>query len=81
MLYVKVCLVLPVVSNFVTVSKKGMLNSMSRPKIAAPGEAFSTVWYVERMVHAASVRNTSMSLGSTILAMSCSAVQSMVVIT
>ncbi len=31
----------------------GMLKSISRPKIAAPGEAFNTVWYVERIAHAA----------------------------
>ncbi len=28
-----------------------MLKSMSRPNIAAPGEAFSSVWYVEQMAH------------------------------
>ena len=32
----------------------GMSNNISRPNIAEPGEALSTVWYVERMAHAAS---------------------------
>jgi hypothetical protein len=48
---------------------------MSRPKIAAPGEAFSTVWYVERIAHAALSMNVSMSAGSTDLAMSISEVR------
>ena len=47
-----------------------MSKSISRPKIAAPGEAFSTVWYVERITHAALLMNVSMSAGSTDPAMS-----------
>ena len=58
-----------------------MSNNMSQPKIAVPGKTCSTVWLVEQMAHAVSVRNTSMSLGTTVLAMSSSVVQSMVVIT
>ncbi len=38
---------------------------MSRPNIAAPGEAFNTVWYVEQIAHAALSMNVSMSAGST----------------
>jgi hypothetical protein len=39
---------------------------MSHPKnIAAPGEAFNTVWYVEQVAHAALSMNVSMSAGST----------------
>ncbi len=30
-----------------------MSKSMYHPNIAAPGEAFNTVWYVERIAHAA----------------------------
>jgi hypothetical protein len=40
----------------------GMSNSMSRPNIAAPGEAFNTVWWVEQMAHASTDKKTSMSL-------------------
>ncbi len=39
----------------------GMSKSMSCPNIAAPGEAFNTVWYVERIAHAALSINVSMS--------------------
>jgi hypothetical protein len=42
-----------------------MSKSMSRPKTAAPGEAFNTVWYVEQISHAALSINVSMSAGST----------------
>jgi hypothetical protein len=31
----------------------GTSKSMSHPKIAAPGEAFNTVWNVEQIAHAA----------------------------
>jgi len=48
---------------------------MSRPNIADHGEAFNTVWYVERIVHAALWINVSMSAGSTELAMSISEVR------
>ena len=65
---------LPIFSYFVPVSKEGMSNSVSRPKIAAPGEAFSTVWYVEQMTHALLVRKSATLLGSTELAVSNSAV-------
>ncbi len=30
----------------------GMSNNISRPNIAEPGEALSSVWYVEQMAHA-----------------------------
>jgi hypothetical protein len=53
----------------------GTLKSMSRPKIAAPGEAFNTVWYVEQIAYAALSMNVSMSAGSTDLAMSISEVR------
>jgi len=36
---------------------------MSHPNIAAPGEAFNTVWYVEQIAHAALSMNVSMSAG------------------
>jgi len=52
-----------------------MLKSMSRPNIAAPGEAFNTVWYVERIAYAELPINVSMSAGSTELAMSISEVR------
>jgi hypothetical protein len=52
----------------------GTLKSMPRPKIAAPGEVFNTVWYDERIVHAALSMNVSMSAGSTDSAMSNSEV-------
>ena len=41
----------------------GMSKSMSRPNIAAPGEAFNTVWYVERIAQTALSINESMSAG------------------
>jgi len=47
---------------------------MSRPNTAAPGEAFNTVLYVERIAHAAMSINVSVSAGSTELAMSISEV-------
>jgi hypothetical protein len=53
----------------------GTSKSMSRPKIAAPGEAFSTVWYVQRIAHAPLSMNVSMSAGSTDSAMSISEVR------
>jgi hypothetical protein len=56
----------------------GMLKSMSHPNIAAPGEAFNTVWYVEQIAHAALSMNVSMSAGSTESAMSSSEVRIMV---
>jgi hypothetical protein len=52
---------------------------MSHPNIAAPGEVFNTVWWVERMAHAASDKKMSMSLALTDLAISSSAVGSMFV--
>ncbi len=48
---------------------------MLRPNIAAPGEAFSTVWYVERIAHAALSMKVSMSAGATESAMSISEVR------
>ncbi len=56
----------------------GMSKSMSRPNIAAPGEAFNTVWYVEQSAHAALSMTVSMSAGSTESAMSSSEVRIMV---
>jgi hypothetical protein len=55
----------------------GMSKSMSHPNIAAPGEALSTVWWVEQMAHAASDKKMSMSLGFTELAILISAVFNM----
>ena len=51
-----------------------MSKSISCLTIAAPGEAFNTVWYVERSAHAALSMNVSMSAGSTELSMSISEV-------
>jgi hypothetical protein len=56
-----------------------MSKSMSRPNIAAPGEAFNTVLWVEQMAHAASDTKALMSLAFTNLAISSSAVRSMFV--
>jgi len=55
-----------------------MLKSMSRLNIAAPSEAFNTVWYVEKIALAALSMNVSMSAGSTASAMSSSEVRIMV---
>ncbi len=52
-----------------------MSKSMSRPNTAAPGEAFNTLCYVERIAHAALLIYVSMSAGSTELAMSISEVR------
>ncbi len=49
--------------------------SMLCPKIDAPGEAFNTVWYVERIAHAALSMDVSMLAGSTDSAMSISEVR------
>jgi hypothetical protein len=51
---------------------------MSHLNIAAPGEAFIIVWYVEQIAHAALSMNVSMSAGSTESAMSSSEVRIMV---
>jgi hypothetical protein len=59
----------------------GMSKSMSHPNIAAPGEAFSTGWWVEQMAHTMSDKKTSMSLAFTNSAISSLAVRSMFVIT
>ena len=77
--YIEVRLVLPVVINFVPVSKEGYVEQHVPTKIAAPGEAFRTMWQDEQMAHAASVRNASMSLVFTVLAMSSSAVGNIVI--
>jgi len=53
----------------------GMLKIISRPNIAAPGEAFNTLWYVKQDTHAVLSINVSMSAGSTELAMSISEVR------
>ncbi len=47
---------------------------MPCPNIATPGVAFSTMWYVEQVAHAALSMNVSMSAGSTDSAMSISEV-------
>jgi hypothetical protein len=52
-----------------------MSKSTSCPNIAAPGEAFSTVCYVEQIAHAALLMNVSISAGSTDSAMSISEVR------
>jgi hypothetical protein len=54
---------------------KGMSKSISRPKIAAPGEVFNTVWYDEQIAHAALSMKVSMSAVSTVSAMSISEVR------
>jgi hypothetical protein len=51
---------------------------MSCPNIAAPGEAFDTVWYVEQIDQTALSMNVSMSAGCTESAMSNSDVRIMV---
>ena len=56
----------------------GMSKIMSHPNIAAPGETFSTVWYVERIAQTALSINVSMSAGCTESAMSNSDVRIMV---
>jgi len=58
-----------------------MSNNISRPNIAEPGEALSTVWYVEQMAHAASCIYASMSLAVTVSAISNWAVLSMCIST
>jgi hypothetical protein len=58
-----------------------MSKSISHPNIAAPGEAFNTVWYVEQIAHAALSMNVSMSAGSTESTMSNSEVRIMVPMT
>ncbi len=40
----------------------GMSNSIYHPNIAAPGEAFDSVWWVEQMANAASAKKISMSI-------------------
>ncbi len=57
----------------------GMSNSISHPNIPAPGEAFNTVWWVERMAHAVSAKKMLMSLALTDSAISSLAVRSMFV--
>jgi hypothetical protein len=52
-----------------------MSKGISDPKIAAPGEAFNTVWYVEQIAYNALSMNVSMSAGSTDSAMSISEVR------
>jgi hypothetical protein len=59
----------------------GMSKSISCPNIAAPGEAFNTVWWVEPMAHVASAKKMLMSLVLTNSAISSSAVRSMFVST
>ncbi len=66
-------------SNFFQSAMNGMSNSISRPNIAASGEAFNTVWWVEQMAHAASAKKMSMSLALTDLAILSLAVHSMFV--
>ncbi len=65
------CLLSPILRQSAT---NGMSKSMSCPKMAAPGEALSTVWWGERMTYAALSRKTLMSSGVNELAISNSAV-------
>ena len=51
-------------------------NSMSCPKIVAPDEALSTVWWIDHTAHAALVRKSMMSLLLIVLAKSISVVWS-----
>ncbi len=67
---VAICLALPIVSIHIQSTMKGMSKNMSRPNIATPGEAFSMVWHVEQIAHAALSMNVSTSAGSTDSAMS-----------
>jgi hypothetical protein len=71
-------LALPVVFNLFSVSYELDIEEHVLPKIAAPGEAFNTVWYVEQIVHASLSMNVSMSAGSTDSAMSFSEVRILV---
>ena len=57
----------------------GMSNSITHPNIAAPGEAFNTVWRLEQMARAASDKKMLMSLAFTDLAILSLAVHSMFV--
>ncbi len=59
----------------------GMSKSMSHLNIAVPGEALSTVWWIEQMAYAGSDRKTLLSLGFTELAISISAVCNMFITT
>ena len=52
-----------------------MSKSMSHANIAAPGEAFNTVWYVEPNAHAVLSIDVSMPAGTTELARSISEVR------
>jgi hypothetical protein len=56
-----------------------MSNSMFPPNIPELGEAFNTVWWVERMAHVASNKKMSMALALTDLAILSLAVRSMFV--
>jgi hypothetical protein len=61
-----ISLVLPIVSNLFPVSyEQNVKEDCSCSNIAAPGEAFNTVWYVEQIAHATLSMNVSMSAGST----------------
>jgi hypothetical protein len=58
-----------------------MLKSKSHPNIAAPGEALSTVWWVEQMAYAASDRKMLMTLEFTESAILSSAVHNLFITT
>ncbi len=73
---VSLCLCSPI---FFQSAMNGMSNRISHPNIAAPGEAFNTVWWVKRMAHAASAKKMLTSLALTDLAISSLAVCSMFV--
>ncbi len=66
-------------SNFFQSAMNRMSNSISHPKIAAPDEAFNTVWWVEQTAHAASDKKMSKSLALTNSAILSLAVCSMFV--
>jgi hypothetical protein len=56
-------------SNLCPVSYEQNVDEHFCPNIATPGEAFSTVWYVEQISHAALSMNVLMSADSTDSAM------------
>ncbi len=66
-------------SYFLPVSEEQDVKQHVLAKDCCPGEAFSTVWYVEQIAQVVFVMNVSISLGFTELAMSISAVQCMVI--
>ncbi len=72
-LCVEDCLMLPVFSNFIPVSKEGYVEQHLGPIIVQYGK-------LSKMTHAAFVRNAAMSSVTTVSAMSSSVVWSIIVI-